>query len=56
MLTTSTERYGLIGFAFTIVSYLFVAAAVVIAAAALGSLLDERKSSVPYDAVPAGRP
>jgi membrane protein len=44
MLTNNTEQYGLIGFAFTIVSYLFVAAAVVIAAAALGSLLDERRA------------
>ena len=43
MLTNSTEQYGLIGFAFSIVSYLFVGAAVVIAAAALGSLVDERE-------------
>jgi membrane protein len=52
MLTTSTLRYGLIGFAFTIVSYLFVMSAVIIAAAALGSLLDERRTPVPYGAVP----
>jgi len=44
MLTTSTVRYGLIGFAFSIVSYLFVAVAVIIAAATLGSLLDERRA------------
>jgi membrane protein len=43
MLTTSTLRYGLIGFAFSIVTYLFVMSAVLIAAAALGSLLDERR-------------
>jgi membrane protein len=55
MLTNSTEHYGLIGFAFSIVSYLFVVAAVVIAAAALGSLLDERRSPVPYEAAPPGR-
>ena len=45
MLTNSTEHYGLIGFAFSIVSYLFVVAAVIIAAAALGSLVDEQRSS-----------
>jgi membrane protein len=55
MLTHSTVRYGLIGFAFTIVSYLFVASAVIIAAAALGSLVDTRQSSVPYDAAAATR-
>ena len=56
MLTTSTLRYGLIGFAFTVVSYLFVTAALIIAAAALGSLLAEQESSVTYDALPAVRP
>ena len=47
MLTNSTEHYGLIGFAFSIVSYLFVVAAVIIAAAALGSLIDERRWTPP---------
>jgi membrane protein len=65
MLTHNTERYGLIGFAFSMVSFLFVAAAVVIAAAVLGSVVDERsrragrdgrESSVRHEAVPAGRP
>jgi membrane protein len=56
MMTHSTVRYGLIGFAFSIVSYLFVASAVIIAAAALGSLVDERRSSVPYDAAAPARP
>jgi membrane protein len=45
LLTHDTERYGLIGFAFGIVSWLFALAAVVIAAAALGSLIDERASA-----------
>jgi membrane protein len=42
ILTHNTVRYGLIGFAFGIVSWLFAMAAVIIAAAALGSLIDER--------------
>jgi membrane protein len=37
----NTERYGLIGFTFSMVSWLFVAALVVIAAAVLGKLLDD---------------
>jgi membrane protein len=41
LLTNDTVRYGLIGFAFGIVSWLFVLSAVLIAAAALGSLIDE---------------
>jgi membrane protein len=55
MLTTSTLRYGLIGFAFTIVTYLFVTAALIIVAAVLGNLLAERGSSVAFDAVPVVR-
>jgi membrane protein len=43
VLTHDTERYGLIGFAFGMVTWLFALAAVVIAAAALGSLIDERR-------------
>jgi membrane protein len=42
LLTHDTERYGLIGFAFGIVTWLFAMATVVIAAAVLGSLVDER--------------
>jgi uncharacterized BrkB/YihY/UPF0761 family membrane protein len=38
----NTERYGLIGFTFSIVSWLFATAVVVIAAAVLGKLLDEQ--------------
>jgi membrane protein len=65
MLTHNTERYGLIGFTFSIVTFLFVVAAVVIAAAVLGSVIDERsrrprrdgtESSVRHGAVPAARP
>jgi membrane protein len=41
LLTHDTVRYGLIGFAFGIVTWLFVLASVLIAAAALGSLIDE---------------
>jgi hypothetical protein len=41
ILTHNTERYGLIGFAFSMVSCLFVLAGILIAAAALGSLIDE---------------
>jgi hypothetical protein len=37
----NTERYGLIGFTFSMVSWLFIAALVVIAAAVLGKLLDD---------------
>jgi membrane protein len=61
VLTDDTQRYGLIGFAFGIVTWLFAITAVVIAAAALGSLIDERgrpaETSEPeasvYDVVPA---
>jgi membrane protein len=37
----NTQRYGLIGFTFSMVSWLFVAALVIIAAAIVGKLLDE---------------
>ncbi len=43
----NTDRYGLIGFTFSLVSWLFVAAAVVVAAAALGALIDRQRRRVP---------
>jgi membrane protein len=57
----NTERYGLIGFTFSMVSWLFVAALVVIAAAIVGKLLDEElvRAAVPPesgDAAGAGSP
>jgi membrane protein len=47
ILTHNTERYGLIGFAFSMVTCLFALAGIVIAAAALGSLIDEERSRGP---------
>jgi membrane protein len=47
ILTHNTERYGLIGFAFSMVSCLFALAGIVIAAAALGSLIDEERQRAP---------
>jgi hypothetical protein len=41
VLSHNTERYGLIGFTFSIVSWLFGAALVVIASAVLGRLIDQ---------------
>jgi membrane protein len=43
LLTHDTVRYGLIGFAFGMVTWLFAMAVLLIAAAALGSVIDERK-------------
>jgi hypothetical protein len=43
MLSHNTERYGLIGFTFSLVTWLFAAALVVIASAVLGRLLDEER-------------
>lgn len=45
--TQNTDRYGLIGFAFSLVSWLFIAAGVVIAAAVLGAQIDEHRRKVP---------
>lgn len=45
-ITHDTERYGLIGFTFAIVSYLFAASLVVVGAAALGAMLDRRARGV----------
>jgi hypothetical protein len=42
LVTHNTERYGLIGLAFSLVSWLFSGAVLVVAAAILGALLDRR--------------
>lgn len=47
-----TERYGLIGFTFAIVSYLFAASLLVVGAAALGAMLDRRARGVEDVAAP----
>jgi membrane protein len=52
VLTQDTVRYGLIGFAFGMVPWLFVISAVLIAAAALGSLIDERMHEGEADGPP----
>jgi len=41
-----TERYGLIGFTFAVVSYLFAASLLVVGATALGAMLDRRARGV----------
>ena len=37
-----TERYGLVGFTFAVVSWLFAASLVIVGTAALGAMLDRR--------------
>lgn len=50
IITHNTERYGYIGFAFSLVTWLFCGAVVIIAAAVLGAQLDRSMRGVPEPA------
>jgi membrane protein len=47
LISHNTERYGLVGLTFSLVSWLFSAAFLVIAAAVFGALVDRRADRLP---------
>jgi membrane protein len=50
LVTHNTARYGLIGFTFSLVSWLFSGAVLVISAAILGALLERKAGAEPRPA------